>query len=112
MRTIETRKNENPAAIEIMKKVYTTNEWEKTVISLKKALPIKIAREIRNLRKGESSFDLENYYSWKDIAHHIANKYPEFSEENHILSENQISGMLLCEASMLKLKETSDQGWL
>lgn len=107
---IEPRTNENPVARDICIQVIEPVIWDREVTKLKKSMPIKYARQIKQWRVGNGPGD-SNTYSWKGIATLFAKTYPEFAEEQSILEDNQISGMYLCDAAMVKLKEQLNQGW-
>ncbi len=105
---MEEKNQDNPAAIEICKQVMKP-DWDRDVLKIRKSLPIKLARQVKEWRVGGTPG--AGTYSWRSIATLFVEKYPEVSEHLFIISGNQISGMYLCEAAMLKLKETVDQGW-
>jgi hypothetical protein len=84
--------------------------WKNDINALKKALSLKMCKQIKTWRVGEGPHDM-NTYSWRAIATAFVEKNPEFSKNNNIISSNQISGMMLCESAMLKLKETLENGW-
>ncbi len=107
---IELKADENPVARDICIQVIKPVFWDKEVAKLRKSMPVKYARQIKQWRVGNSPGD-SNTYSWRGIATIFAKTYPEFTEEQSILEGNQISGMYLCDAAMIKLKETIDQGW-
>jgi hypothetical protein len=107
---MEPRANENPVARDICIQVIEPIIWDKDITELKKKMPIKYARQIKQWRVGDGPDDL-NTHSWRSVATMFCNTYPEFSEEHNIISGNQISGMYLCDAAMVKLKEQLNQGW-
>lgn len=106
---VEMKQNDNPIAFSIVK-ITMKDTWDDTINSLKKAMKKPMAETIKLWRVGEGPDDI-NTYSWRAITHLFIEKYPKWASDNNILAGNQVSGMLLCEAAMLKLKETVEQGW-
>lgn len=105
---LELKTAENPVSKDICRNVIAS--WNDDVLKLKKSLPVKSARDIKTWRVGEGPHDM-NTHSWRSIAQVFVEKYPEFAEQHNLIAGNQISGMMLCEAAMIKLKETVEQGW-
>lgn len=100
---MENKNDESELARKIFMNVLA-DTWNNDIKKLSKSLPIKIAREIKKWR-------IEDNYTWRNIATSFTEKYPDITNENNIISNSQLSGIMLCEASMKKLKETIDQGW-
>ena len=103
MGCIETKLDESIEVREIYTKIFN-KLWDKDIKELSKSLPIKLAREIKIWR-------IDKQYSWRGIAQLFVETYPEESKKLGIVSENQISGIQLCDAAMIKLKETLAEGW-
>lgn len=106
---MELKTEENPLAKEICYDVLKTS-WEKDINKLKKNLTLQMAKQIKTWRVGEGPQDV-NTYSWKSIAEEFVKKYKEWAEQNNIISNNQISGMMLCDAARKKVKDTINQDW-
>jgi hypothetical protein len=102
---MQNRKDENPALLTICMNALDET-WSKDVSTIKKGLTVKMCRIIHEWRCGENSKDLFNLdgHSWKTISTFFVDKNPEFSKQNNILSDNAVSGMMLCEAAVQKLK--------
>jgi hypothetical protein len=66
--------------------------------------------DIREWRVGDGPDD-EKTHSWRGIARLFVEKYAEFSDNHGIIAGNQISGMQLCDAAMLLLKQKPEEGW-
>lgn len=100
MMQVQKKDNENPTVksifIDILKHEYT-----QLIVNMKKKMGVKMARDIKNWRIE----DPDKMYSWRTISSMFVQKYPEFSESCDIVSENELSGILLCDAAMIKLKE-------
>lgn len=107
---METKALENPKVKEICIQVIEPVNWMSSVKSIKKDMPTKYARQIKEWRVGNGPDD-PNTYSWRAIAELFAKRYPEYSAIHNIDASNQISGMLLCDAAMSKLKEKQEDGW-
>lgn len=103
---MENRKDENPALLSICMNALD-DTWSKDMSVIKKALTIKMCRKIHEWRCGENSNDLFNLegHSWKNIATFFVDRNPEFSKLNNIIPGNTVSGMMLCEAAIDKLKK-------
>jgi hypothetical protein len=100
---MELKTEENVMSKQIYKDIYKTS-FDSTVKSVAKSLHKKMADDIKKWR-------LTDEYSWRSIASVFVEKYAEFSEKHNIISGNQVSGVMLCDAAMIKLKETIEQGW-
>lgn len=107
---MEPRADENPIARDICIQVIEPVTWNRDIAQLKKSMSIKHARQIKQWRVGDNPDD-PGTYSWRGVATMFCNTYPEFAEQHSILPGNQISGMYLCDAAMVKLKEQLNQGW-
>lgn len=66
--------------------------------------------DIREWRVGDGPDD-EKTHSWRGIARLFVEKYPEFSDNHHIIAGNQISGMQLCDVAMKLLNQKPEEGW-
>jgi len=91
--------------VEIMRKA-----GEETIKDLEDNLTQDMVTDIREWRVGEGPDDI-NTHSWRSIATVFAEKYPEFSANHNIESDNQVYGMWLCEAAMNLLKQKPEEGW-
>lgn len=100
---MEKKTEESPLVREIYTDVFKTT-WNADIVRLTKAITMITARKIKVWRVDEGQ-------SWRSVAHTFVEKYPDVATMLNIVSENQISGMQLCDAAMKKLKETLDQGW-
>lgn len=95
---VENKSEDTP----LIKSVYTDvmqSTINKDIKSLAKTLKKAMATDIKNWR-------CTNEYSWRYLAGEFVKKYQEFSNANNILSGNQVCGLILSEAAMIKLKET------
>jgi translation elongation factor EF-4 len=92
---------------EFIKNVYKNviqKDYDKDIRKLSKSLLKKMAEDVKKWRTEGKG------YSWRYIAMLFADKYPEFSEKHNIVAENQLCGIYLCEAAIIKLNET-EQNW-
>ncbi len=95
---IEKRSSDSP----LIKSIYTDvmkSSINKDIKDLSKALGKKRADDVKKLR-------CEDELSWRSLAELFVKNHPDFSNEHNIISGNQVSGIILSEAAMLKLKET------
>jgi hypothetical protein len=100
MGTIETRDSDSPVIKDLYKNIIQKGYYDKDVKKLSKALHLKMAKDVRLWRvTGDGK-------SWRAISTLFAIKYPEFAEKHNIVAENQLSGVYLCDAAMIKLDET------
>lgn len=106
---MERKTEENPLA-KIISSDVLKSSWNKDIYKLKVSLTMQMAKQIKTWRVGEGPQDV-NTHSWRSVAKEFVEKYKEFSDKNNIILSNQISGMMLCEAAMNKLKEKIEQGW-
>lgn len=83
---------------------------EEQMKDLEENLTQEMVADIRQWRVGEGPEDM-NTHSWRGVAALFEEKYPLFSAEHNIHHGNQISGMQLCEAAMLLLKQKPEEGW-
>lgn len=95
---IEKRSSDSP----LIKSIYTDvmkSTINKDIKDLAKALGKKRADDIKKWRCTEE-------LSWRTLADVFVKNHHEFANMHNILSGNQVSGIILSEAAMLKLKET------
>jgi hypothetical protein len=109
MPIIENKKEENPLSKELVLNIYKAS-WDKDIKKLSKSIPKKIALQIKKWRVGDGPDDVYTH-SWRGVATLFVQESPELSNELNIIIGNQISGMQLCDAAMLKLKESAQDGW-
>lgn len=95
---IEKKSDDTP----LIKSIYTDvmkSTINKDIKSLAKTLRKTMALDIQKWRCTDE-------YSWRYLAAEFVKKYQEFSDANNIISGNQVCGLILSEAAMIKLKET------
>ena len=100
-------RDESSLAKEIYINVFKAT-WNTEITNLKKTLYKKEALNIKKWRAGDEFNPGE---SWRNIATNYVNLYPEKALALNIVKDNQICGIQLCDAAMLKLKETDKDGW-
>jgi CHAD domain-containing protein len=83
---------------------------DKIMKALDNDLSQEMVSDIRHWRVGDGPEDTTTH-SWRGVARLFAEKYPEFSNEHGIEAGNQISGMQLCDAAMVLLKQKPEEGW-
>lgn len=87
-----------------------TEAYNNTVKDLEDNLSQDMVADIREWRVGTGPDDT-NTHSWRGVARHFVEKYPEFSDNHGIIAGNQISGMQLCDTVMKLLNEKPEDGW-
>lgn len=95
---IEKKSDDTP----LIKSIYTDvmkTTINKDIKDLSKSLGKRRAEDIKKWR-------CEDEHSWRSLANVFVEKHKEYADENNIISGNQVSGIILSEAAMLKLKET------
>lgn len=85
-------------------------QYDESVKKLSELLTDEMVSDIKKWRIGDGPDDLTTH-SWRSLACEFHDKYEAFSNENSIDYGNQISGMQLCEAAMIKLNEKAEDGW-
>lgn len=83
---------------------------EEIVKDLEDNLSQDMVADIREWRVGNGPDDITTH-SWRGVAKLFVEKYPEFSDNHHIIAGNQISGMQLCEAAQKLLNQKTEEGW-
>jgi len=95
-------------SIEIQKRVNRiSNVYDEQIKKLAESLTDEMASDIKKWRLGDGSND-STVHSWRSLACEFYDKYEPYAREHSIDYGNQISGMQLCEAAVIKLKE---EGW-
>jgi len=94
----------------LISKEVLNKTWDNDIKTLSKKISKKMALDIKKWRVGDGPDDL-NTHSWRSVATMFCMTYPDEAYSLNIADGNQISGIHLCDAAMLKLKETVDQGW-
>lgn len=103
-------KNDDNNFFKSVSKEVLKSTWNNDILFISKKLSKSMALTIKKWRIGEGVDDM-NTFSWRAIATLFVNKYPDLAAMLDIHEGNQISGIKLCDAAMLKLKETVEQGW-
>lgn len=85
-------------------------DWEADVQKLVKTMTDEMVKDIKVWRVGKGMED-HNTHSWRSLASEFVQKYSGYSTKHGIQYGNQLCGMQLCDAAMIRLNEKNEDGW-